>query len=79
MGIYKNILTLAAIIGTTTFANIAIFCQHNERSELSRYGTLKEYEQCGDVCTCYAFELICLSRDATASKFTLLSKSFDYS
>lgn len=63
---YK-LIALAATIGTMAFANVAIYCQHNERIEFSKYGTLKEYQQCGDVCTCYAFELICLTRDASAT------------
>jgi len=52
----KKFIALAATIGTA-FGNLAIYCKHNERSEFSKYGTFKDYQQCGDVCTCYAFEL----------------------
>jgi hypothetical protein len=62
-----------------SLAKLSVFCQHNEIADRERYGTLQTYKGCGDVCTCYAFELICLERDATATKFNLLSKSFDYS
>jgi len=39
----KIFMVFAATIGST-FANLAIYCKHNERSEFSKYGTFKDYQ-----------------------------------
>ena len=70
---------VASALVSLSAAKLSVYCTHNEIAGREKYGTLSTYKSCGDVCTCYAFELLCLERDATATNFELLSKSYDYS
>ena len=58
--------TLGAIGATTLSlvrADLAVYCQHNQFSELKGIFGIERYEECDGFCTCHAFELLCLVRE----------------
>ena len=60
-------------------ADLAVFCEHNSDENLKRSGGFKEYSECiGNVCTCYAYELLCLQRQNEDGAITLESVSYDF-
>ena len=67
--------TLGAISATTLTlvrADLAVFCQNNSNKALKGVVLdIEEYETCDGYCTCHAFELLCLVRNAGV--FTLQS------
>ena len=66
-------------------ADLVVYCENNKDSNLRRTGGFTEYMQCGgDICTCYAYELLCLIRSADGADdddkggIYLESVSYDY-
>jgi len=56
-------------------ADLAVYCVNVRDPTLFRSGGFEEYKNClGDICTCYAYELLCLKR--AKDKFTLQSLSY---
>jgi len=59
-------------------ADLAVFCINNKDNALTRSGGFTEYSQCtGNICTCYAYELLCLRR-RSSDKFSLESVSYSF-
>ena len=57
----KAINLFLALLAGVAKADLVVYCEHNENTALKRSGGFKEYSECiGDVCTCYAYELLCL-------------------
>ena len=70
-------LLLTSIAGIV-LADLVVYCEHNTNAALKRTGGYKEYSECsGNVCTCYAFELLCMER-TPAGVFILESRNYDY-
>ena len=58
-------------------ADLAIYCEHKTNDNLKGYAGFDEYRMCGDFCTCYAYELLCLQRQDN-NEITLESVSHDF-
>ena len=57
---YKKIVPVALVLLASVKADLAIFCQFNADLSKTRAGGIVEYEACDGLCTCAAFELVCL-------------------
>ena len=66
-------------IGKLVNADVAFYCENRLRTDLKGYGDVNFYESCGDLCDCWAFELLCLKRSgADGDVITLNSESYAY-
>ena len=60
-------------------ADPAFYCQNRVDTNLKGYGDVNFYEDCGDLCDCFVFELLCLKRSGTNNDIiTLEQKDFAY-
>ena len=54
--------SVALLLSTLASADPAFYCELKSNEDFKRYGDLQTYEECGELCDCYVFELLCLYR-----------------
>ena len=56
------LFALLVILGVVE-ADLAVFCSRKDNPDLKAFGDFERYKGCGNECTCWALELICLIRN----------------
>ncbi len=71
----KNPLTIA-LLSSLAQAEIGFYCVSKLNGDFKAYGDIERYEGCKDLCQCYAFELLCLTRDEDVHTLESVSYKF---